>query len=99
MKPGPIMAWSTANIGYHHIHHLNPRIPFYRLPEAVAAIPESQHPRTTSLPPRAAFRSPPSQVSDVEAHPMRSPGNPPTPTLLSPPLPPTPPNTSTPTHC
>src|SRR6266700_997616 len=40
MKTNPVMAWFTANIGYHHIHHLNARIPFYRLPEAVAAIPE-----------------------------------------------------------
>ncbi len=23
--------WATGNIGYHHIHHLNPRIPNYRL--------------------------------------------------------------------
>jgi len=23
--------WMTANIGYHHLHHLNPRIPNYRL--------------------------------------------------------------------
>ncbi len=28
------MHWFTGNIGYHHIHHLNHRIPFYRLPEA-----------------------------------------------------------------
>jgi omega-6 fatty acid desaturase (delta-12 desaturase) len=49
---GPIMAWFTGNIGYHHVHHLNPRIPFYRLPEAMAAIPELQHPRVTSLHPR-----------------------------------------------
>ena len=49
MKTGPIMAWFTANIGYHHLHHLNSRIPFYRLPEVMAAIPELQMPRTTSL--------------------------------------------------
>jgi len=40
MKMHPIMHWFSANIGYHHVHHLNPRIPFYRLPEAMAAIPE-----------------------------------------------------------
>ena len=34
-----ILHWFTANIGYHHIHHLNARIPFYRLPEAMRAIP------------------------------------------------------------
>ncbi len=46
---GPVMAWFTANIGYHHVHHLNPSIPFYRLPEAMAAIPALQHPATTTL--------------------------------------------------
>ncbi len=51
LKTGPIMAWFTANIGYHHVHHLNARIPFYRLPEVVAAIPELQSPKTTSLHP------------------------------------------------
>lgn len=45
----PFMNWVTANIGYHHIHHLNSRIPFYRLPEAMAAIPELQKAKTTSL--------------------------------------------------
>jgi len=56
MKTGPILAWFTANIGYHHIHHLNSRIPFYRLPEAMAAIPELQTPRTTSLHPLEIIR-------------------------------------------
>ncbi len=41
--------WITANIGYHHVHHLNSRIPFYRLPEAMAAIPELQVKNKTSL--------------------------------------------------
>ena len=27
----PILRWFTGNIGYHHVHHLNPRIPNYRL--------------------------------------------------------------------
>ena len=34
------MAWVTANIGYHHVHHLNARIPFYRLPEVLRDHPE-----------------------------------------------------------
>lgn len=47
----PVLHWFTGNIGYHHIHHLNHRIPFYRLPEAMAAIPELQSPgRTTWRP-------------------------------------------------
>lgn len=49
MKMNAIGHWITANIGYHHVHHLNSRIPFYRLPEAMAAIPELQRPGTTSL--------------------------------------------------
>ncbi|HHO51497.1 MAG TPA: fatty acid desaturase [Deltaproteobacteria bacterium] len=42
------MHWFTGNIGYHHVHHLNHQIPFYRLPEAMAAIPELQTPGRTS---------------------------------------------------
>lgn len=49
MRLSRIADWFTGNIGYHHVHHLNPLIPFYRLPEAMAAIPELQHVGTTSL--------------------------------------------------
>ena len=49
MKMNKFMQWVTGNIGYHHIHHLNPSIPFYRLPEAMKAIPALQNPKTTSL--------------------------------------------------
>jgi omega-6 fatty acid desaturase (delta-12 desaturase) len=35
----PVLRWFTANIGYHHIHHLSPRIPNYRLKAAHEAIP------------------------------------------------------------
>ncbi|MCC6619767.1 MAG: fatty acid desaturase [Deltaproteobacteria bacterium] len=42
------MHWITGNIGFHHVHHLNHRIPFYRLPEAMAAVPELQSPGRTS---------------------------------------------------
>jgi omega-6 fatty acid desaturase (delta-12 desaturase) len=34
--------WLTGNIGYHHIHHLNARIPNYRLPEVFRKHPELQ---------------------------------------------------------
>ena len=51
MQLNKILQWFTGNIGYHHIHHLNLKIPFYRLPEAMAAIPELQSPVTTSLMP------------------------------------------------
>lgn len=55
MKLGPIMRRFTGNIGYHHVHHLNPLIPSYRLPEAMAAIPELQRPIVTTLRPRDIY--------------------------------------------
>ena len=70
MITGPIWAWFTANIGYHHIHHLNARIPFYRLPEAVNAISELKHPRTTSLHPMEIIRCLRLKVWDVESQRM-----------------------------
>lgn len=47
-RMGRFMHWVTGNIGFHHVHHLNHRIPFYRLPEAMADVPELQCPGTTS---------------------------------------------------
>lgn len=52
LKVGGLMRWFTGAIGYHHVHHLNPRIPFYRLREAMAAIPELQQAVVTTLRPR-----------------------------------------------
>jgi len=49
MAMNPVMAWFTANIGYHHIHHLNAKIPFYRLPEVMNHFPELQNCKKTSL--------------------------------------------------
>lgn len=57
LKLGPVMNWFTANIGYHHIHHLNPNIPFYRLPEAMREIPELQHATSVTLSPSDILRS------------------------------------------
>jgi omega-6 fatty acid desaturase (delta-12 desaturase) len=53
LNVGPVLRWFTGNIGFHHVHHLNSRIPFYRLPDAMEAIPELQNPGVTSLSPRA----------------------------------------------
>lgn len=52
MRCGPVMSYFTGDIGFHHVHHLNAAIPFYRLREAMAAIPELQVPPATSLHPR-----------------------------------------------
>jgi len=49
LKTGRLVEWLTGNIGYHHVHHINSTIPFYRLRETMAAIPELQHPMTTRL--------------------------------------------------
>lgn len=48
MVMNPIMQWFTANIGYHHVHHLNSRIPFYRLKEVAENMPELKNVPTTS---------------------------------------------------
>ncbi len=56
MKMGRIMAWFTGNIGYHHVHHLNHHIPFYRLPEALLEMPELDAAGVTSLWPGDVMR-------------------------------------------
>ena len=53
---GALMNYITGNIGYHHIHHLNAKIPFYRLPEAYDKLPELQTARVTSLRPKEILR-------------------------------------------
>ena len=70
MRMSRIMSWFTANIGYHHIHHLNSRIPFYRLPEVLQGIPELQTPKTTSLNPVKIVRCLRLKVWDVDAQRM-----------------------------
>ena len=49
LKTGRVLSWMTGNIGYHHVHHLNAKIPFYRLPEAMRNMVELQSPTITSL--------------------------------------------------
>lgn len=34
-----VLQWFTGNIGFHHVHHLNPRVPNYRLQECHEAVP------------------------------------------------------------
>lgn len=48
MIMNPVMQWFTGNIGYHHVHHLNSRIPFYRLEEALESMPELRNAPITS---------------------------------------------------
>jgi omega-6 fatty acid desaturase (delta-12 desaturase) len=70
LKTGPIMSWFTANIGYHHIHHLNARVPFYRLPEVLKSVPELAEPKTTTLRVKDIIRCLRLKVWDVEAQQM-----------------------------
>jgi omega-6 fatty acid desaturase (delta-12 desaturase) len=37
-----VLQWFSGNIGIHHIHHLRPKIPNYRLQQAYEATPEAQ---------------------------------------------------------
>ncbi len=67
MRMHPVMSWFTGNIGYHHIHHLDPRIPFYRLPEAMRTIEELQEAKTTSLSPMEIARCLSLKVWDPDA--------------------------------
>lgn len=70
LRTNRLMAWFTANIGYHHVHHLNARIPFYRLPEVVREITELQQAKITSLHPLDVLRCFRLKVWDVESQRM-----------------------------
>jgi acyl-lipid omega-6 desaturase (Delta-12 desaturase) len=72
MKTGAIMRYFTANIGFHHVHHLNAKIPFYRLPEAMRAVPELANPVVTTLFPTDIVRCLRLKLWDVEAQRMVS---------------------------
>lgn len=56
MMMDPVMQWFTANIGYHHVHHINSRIPFYRLKEAMNNMPELKNAPTTNWNPLEMWR-------------------------------------------
>ncbi len=36
----PVLQWISGNIGFHHIHHMSPKVPNYRLPQCYAENPE-----------------------------------------------------------
>ena len=71
-KMGPLMHYFTGNIGYHHIHHLNSKIPFYRLPEVYAKMPELQQAKETSLNPLEILRCLRLKIWDADAQRMVS---------------------------
>jgi omega-6 fatty acid desaturase (delta-12 desaturase) len=45
----PILQWFTGNIGLHHVHHLNPKIPNYRLQECQNTVDGLGDVRTMTL--------------------------------------------------
>lgn len=44
-----LLQWLTGNIGFHHVHHLSPRIPNYYLEKAHEETPPLQHATTITL--------------------------------------------------
>ncbi|MEO8799509.1 MAG: fatty acid desaturase [Polyangiaceae bacterium] len=70
MAMGRVGQFFTGNIGFHHVHHMNPGIPFYRLEEAMSQVVELQSPvelRLRWADVVATFRG---QVWDAEANAM-----------------------------
>ena len=50
-----VLQWFTGNIGFHHVHHVNPRIPNYRLEECHNGDPMFQSAPKLTL--RTAFQA------------------------------------------
>lgn len=50
-----VLRWFTGSIGYHHVHHLNPRIPNYNLAKCHDDIPKLQEIRPVDF--LASFKS------------------------------------------
>jgi acyl-lipid omega-6 desaturase (Delta-12 desaturase) len=44
-----VLQWFSGNIGFHHVHHLSPRIPNYRLEECHHALPDLHSVPTLTL--------------------------------------------------
>ncbi len=55
LKLGPVLRWFTGDIGIHHLHHLAPLIPNYRLADCLEANPQLSARTVYSL--RDAFAS------------------------------------------
>jgi omega-6 fatty acid desaturase (delta-12 desaturase) len=56
-KTNRVLDWCFGSIGFHHIHHINPVIPFYRLRETMKAIPALQTVTVTTFKPRDVWDS------------------------------------------
>ena len=60
--------WLTGNIGFHHIHHLSPRIPNYNLERCHRALPLAQTVKPIGL--RASLKSLPLRLWDEKSRKM-----------------------------
>jgi omega-6 fatty acid desaturase (delta-12 desaturase) len=60
-----VMRWFTANIGVHHVHHLQSRVPFYRLPEILRDHPPLAEAQRLTL--RASLRCVGKQLWDEKS--------------------------------
>lgn len=49
LKLNRVLRWFTGNIGLHHVHHLNPRVPNYRLQDVMDAVPRLREVRPLEL--------------------------------------------------
>ena len=63
-----VLQWFTGNIGFHHIHHLAPRIPNYRLEECFRSDPRLQQTRWITL--RSSLRCASLRLWDEDAQRM-----------------------------
>ncbi len=44
-----VLQWITGNIGFHHVHHLSPKVPNYNLEKAHNATPPLQKATTITI--------------------------------------------------
>lgn len=56
LKLPPVLQWFTGNIGLHHVHHLDARVPNYRLQACHEAVADLE--RVTTLTLKEALRAP-----------------------------------------
>lgn len=61
-----LLQWVTGNIGFHHVHHLAPRVPNYHLEAAHESIPPLQKATTITL--TKSFESIRFKLYDPERH-------------------------------
>lgn len=57
-----VLQWFTGNIGFHHIHHLSPKVPNYKLEDAYQSAEVLRHPLTLTI--RESFRTIPLTLID-----------------------------------